>query len=124
MHGHVIGGLPIDIASHARIADLSAETAERHVASARLHDLMPTAPNTRGEIAAGRSYGPLHLVVDATGIKVYGEGEWKVRKPPGIPNVALRQLSCIWVWMRQRERLSRLQPRPTILAMVNYCRIY
>lgn len=28
------------------------KTAERHVASARLHDLMPTAPNTRGEIAA------------------------------------------------------------------------
>jgi len=23
----------------------------------------------------------LHVVVDATGIKVYGEGEWKVRKP-------------------------------------------
>lgn len=28
-----------------------------------------------------RSHGPLHLVVDATGIKGYGEGEWKVRKP-------------------------------------------
>ncbi len=24
---------------------------------------------------------PLHVVVDATGIKIYGEGEWKVRKP-------------------------------------------
>jgi hypothetical protein len=24
--------------------------------------------------------GPLHLVVDATGLKVYGEGEWKVRQ--------------------------------------------
>ena len=24
--------------------------------------------------------GPLHLVVDATGVKVYGEGEWKVRQ--------------------------------------------
>jgi len=23
--------------------------------------------------------GPLHLAVDATGLKVYGEGEWKVR---------------------------------------------
>jgi hypothetical protein len=27
--------------------------------------------------AAGR--GPLHLVVDSTGLKLYGEGEWKVR---------------------------------------------
>ncbi len=24
--------------------------------------------------------GPLHLVVDSTGVKVYGEGEWKVRQ--------------------------------------------
>jgi len=23
---------------------------------------------------------PMHLVVDSTGLKVYGEGEWKVRK--------------------------------------------
>jgi hypothetical protein len=23
---------------------------------------------------------PLHLVVDSTGVKLYGEGEWKVRK--------------------------------------------
>jgi hypothetical protein len=27
-----------------------------------------------------RATGPLHLVVDSTGLKVYGEGEWKVRK--------------------------------------------
>ena len=26
------------------------------------------------------SRGPLHLVLDSTGLKVYGEGEWKVRK--------------------------------------------
>jgi hypothetical protein len=24
--------------------------------------------------------GPIHLVVDSTGLKIYGEGEWKVRK--------------------------------------------
>ena len=27
-----------------------------------------------------KSQGPLHLVLDSTGLKVYGEGEWKVRK--------------------------------------------
>jgi hypothetical protein len=27
-----------------------------------------------------RKQGPLHLVVDSTGLKVYGEGEWKVRQ--------------------------------------------
>jgi len=27
-----------------------------------------------------RATGPLHLVLDSTGLKVYGEGEWKVRR--------------------------------------------
>jgi IS5 family transposase len=27
-----------------------------------------------------KSAGPLHLVIDSTGLKVYGEGEWKVRQ--------------------------------------------
>jgi hypothetical protein len=29
---------------------------------------------------ARKGKGPLHLVLDSTGLKVYGEGEWKVRK--------------------------------------------
>jgi Transposase DDE domain len=29
---------------------------------------------------ARKSRGPLHLVLDSTGLKVFGEGEWKVRK--------------------------------------------
>ena len=32
------------------------------------------------ELLASLPKGPLHLVVDATGFKVYGEGEWKVRQ--------------------------------------------
>lgn len=32
------------------------------------------------ELPQRKKSGPLHLVVDATGIKVYGEGEWKVRQ--------------------------------------------
>jgi hypothetical protein len=27
-----------------------------------------------------KASGPLHLVIDSTGLKVYGEGEWKVRQ--------------------------------------------
>jgi hypothetical protein len=27
-----------------------------------------------------RAGGPLHLVIDSTGLKVYGEGDWKVRQ--------------------------------------------
>src|SRR4029453_18877154 len=34
--------------------------------------LLPQARLTPGE--------PVHLVVDTTGLKVYGEGEWKVRQ--------------------------------------------
>jgi hypothetical protein len=30
-------------------------------------------------LSAATRRGPLHLVVDSTGLKVYGEGEWKVR---------------------------------------------
>ncbi len=33
---------------------------------------IPFSPPTRGEIA--------HLVIDSTGLKVFGEGEWKVKK--------------------------------------------
>jgi hypothetical protein len=31
-------------------------------------------------LPALRSGEPLHLVVDSTSVKLYGEGEWKVRK--------------------------------------------
>ena len=41
--------------------------------SRRAQDLEVTLP-------ALRSGEPLHLVVDSTGLKLYGEGEWKVRK--------------------------------------------
>jgi hypothetical protein len=33
---------------------------------------------TRGEIA--------HLVIDSTGLKVFGEGEWKVKSMAGTPS--------------------------------------
>lgn len=32
------------------------------------------------DLASKAANGPLHLVVDSTGCKVFGEGEWKVRK--------------------------------------------
>ena len=35
-----------------------------------------TLPITLPKVAVG----PLHLVIDSTGLKVYGEGEWKVRQ--------------------------------------------
>ncbi|EHA9624842.1 hypothetical protein JJS27_004788, partial [Salmonella enterica subsp. enterica serovar Mbandaka] len=38
--------------------------------------------STRGEIA--------HLVIDSTGLKVFGEGEWKVKKGT-VAKLAMRQ---------------------------------
>ncbi|KAF1008357.1 MAG: IS5 family transposase ISBam3 [Burkholderia gladioli] len=32
------------------------------------------------ELPILRDNEPIHLVVDSTGLKVYGEGEWKVRQ--------------------------------------------
>ncbi|AXK38508.1 hypothetical protein DWG20_03185 [Crenobacter cavernae] len=32
------------------------------------------------QIPVRRSREPLHLLVDSTGIKIHGEGEWKVKK--------------------------------------------
>lgn len=32
------------------------------------------------DLQVSKSKGPLHIVMDSTGLKVYGEGEWKVRK--------------------------------------------
>jgi hypothetical protein len=38
------------------------------------------AQDLKVRLPALRSGEPLHLVVDSTGVKLYGEGEWKVRK--------------------------------------------
>ncbi|QQX89740.1 IS5 family transposase (plasmid) [Cupriavidus necator] len=38
------------------------------------------AQDLHAVLPAQRSDGPLYLVVDSTGLKVFGEGEWKVRK--------------------------------------------
>lgn len=38
------------------------------------------AKDIKVSLALPKSKGPLHLVFDSTGLKVYGEGEWKVRK--------------------------------------------
>jgi len=38
------------------------------------------AKDIKVSLALPKSNSPLHLVFDSTGLKVYGEGEWKVRK--------------------------------------------
>ena len=61
------------------------------------------------------------VVIDATGLKVYGEGEWTVRSPErvGVEPSA----SGIWPWMRTPTRSSPLHgPRPS-WGMPRSCRI-
>jgi hypothetical protein len=48
--------------------------------------------------------GPIHVVLDSTGLKVYGEGEWKVRKH----GYSKRRTWRIPQWMR---RVGRLKPK-------------
>lgn len=38
------------------------------------------AQNLQVLLPASRACEPLHLVIDSTGLKLYGEGEWKVRR--------------------------------------------
>lgn len=46
--------------------------------SYRSNDLaVPMSAAVRKALASGE---PLHIAVDSTGVKIYGEGEWKVRK--------------------------------------------
>lgn len=56
-----------------RLAGLDWKVPHYSTLSRRQKDLTVTIPyRARG--------GPLHLVIDSTGLKVLGEGEWKVRK--------------------------------------------
>jgi hypothetical protein len=61
------------VQSLVALAHLTLPVAEASTLSrrrARLRVALPVRP----------AAGPLHLVVDATGLKLYGEGEWKVRQ--------------------------------------------
>lgn len=45
----------------------------------------------------------VHLVVDSTGVKVYGEGEWKTR-PHGISKRRTWRKLHLGVWMKQQDK--------------------
>jgi Transposase DDE domain len=43
-------------------------------------------------------HGPLHVLIDSTGLQVYGAGQWLEAKHGA--NRAGRGASCTWQWMR------------------------
>ena len=53
--------------------------------------------------------GPIHVVVDSTGLKIFGEGEWKGRHPqplhlPGHAAIGPGWANCACCMKRARER--------------------
>ena len=61
------------------------------------------SPNKRHD-RQGRPDGPLHVVVDSTGLQVYGAGQWLEQKHGARPAVVGE--SCIWRWMPIAARSS------------------
>jgi hypothetical protein len=50
----------------------------------------------KGNIPYRGSDGPLHLLVDSTGIKVEGEGEWNARKHGGTKRPLPVRSNRVW----------------------------
>src|SRR4051812_17177161 len=70
--GSVIGLLGLDLA-----------VPDHTTLCRRAETLEVPRPKPRGDGAgggAGRDTGPMHLLVDSTGLKLYGAGEWLVEK--------------------------------------------
>ncbi len=81
MHGDIGGGVPVDAAGDAGVALLRCLKLLK--VALPVPDYTTLCRRRRGlEVNLPRCAKdkPLHVVVDATGIKVYGEGEWKVRR--------------------------------------------
>jgi hypothetical protein len=66
-----------------------------------------------------RASGPLNLLVDSTGIKFLGDGEWQVRKH-GVRAGASGARS-IWPWIQPRLTSGRWSLPPAVTATVRSC---
>lgn len=76
-------GLPLRategfVSSLLQLMSLSLKSPDYSTVSYRSSSLtIPLSTKVKAALARGE---PLHIAVDSTGVKVYGEGEWKVRK--------------------------------------------
>ena len=55
-------------------------TAHRPAVDGRHYTTLCQRAKRLGVSLGRKAAGPLHLVLDSTGLKVFGEGEWKVRQ--------------------------------------------
>jgi|SRR5215212_5181487 len=90
-------------------------------AGATLNHFMSAAPKACVNLPRHAKTEPLHMVMDATGIKVYGKVSGKCLAM-AIPSGAFGA-SCILGLMRPLVRSWRLSLRLTISVMGNYCLI-
>ena len=67
------------IGSILRLLGLELAVPDHTTLSRRAETLEVPRPKPRGD-GAGRDTGPMHLLVDSTGLKLYGAGEWLVEK--------------------------------------------
>jgi len=83
------------VASVFRLLKVELPVPEHSTVSRRMAGLEVGLPVKQSE-------KPRHLVIDSTGLKVYGEGEWKVRTQ--ATRNAGRGENCICVSTRRRAR--------------------
>ncbi len=80
MYGGIGGGVLVDIVHHTGVDSFSAATAQGWTAGAGLYEVMSACRKLEVNLPRHTKGEPLHVVVDATGIKVYGKGEWQVTR--------------------------------------------
>ncbi len=80
VYGGIGGGVLVDIVHHTGVDSFSAATAQGWTAGAGLYEVMSACRKLEVNLPRHTKGEPLHVVVDATGIKVYGKGEWQVTR--------------------------------------------
>src|SRR5215212_699515 len=68
------------IGSLLRLLGLALSVPDHTTLSRRAETLEVPRPKPRGNGAGGGDPGPMHLLVDSTGLKLYGAGEWLIEK--------------------------------------------
>ena len=72
-------------------------------------------------VSLGRkAAGPLHLVLDSTGLKVFGEGEWKVRQHGYTKRARSTELLVVRLYSRPRKKYLSNSTRARKYAMFRF----
>ena len=62
------------------------------LSGAELQHPQPSPEDVEGQHPVSRFAGPLHLLIDSTGIKVEGKGEWNAREHGGTKRLVWRKI--------------------------------